>query len=308
MKIEKGQTGIKKSGLLSQLKTIIENSHRENTKLTYLNALNKFQNFLTRNKINTTSEIEQNTITVLLFLTEQSNTKSFNTLKTYFAGLKSYFTKYSIPVDYPKIKTFFKGLRNEKSAASGAMALEFSELKKIVDGIDCSKLIGKRDKALLLLGFYGAFRRSELVNLDLSDITRTSKGLNILIRNSKTDKNKIGMFKAIPFTFNEYCPVTALYDYLNSANILDGAVFRSISKGDEVRGRLSDIDIYRIIKKYAPNFSAHSLRVGFITTASENGANPQSIMLQSGHKTVQMIAHYTRSKSVWKGNAVETIK
>lgn len=307
MKIEKINSGLSQQNLLDDLKNIVAQSKRDNTKKSYLASLRKFQNFLAKNKIEAGTEIEKGTLSILLFLTEEAKTKKYNTVKLYYAGVKSYCKEKNIPIDYNKIKVFFKGLRNEKEASSGAKALEFSELKNIIDSIDTDKLIGKRDKALLLLGFFGAFRRSELVNLNISDIEETNKGFTILIKNSKTDKNKIGMFKAIPYKFDIYCPVQALKDYIDAANITDGALFRSVRKNGSVGNRLKDIDIYRIVKKYAAAFSAHSLRVGFITTASGEGANPQSIMMQTGHKTIQMIAHYTRPKNVWTDNAVNLI-
>lgn len=309
MKIEKVNSGLSQQNLIADLKNIINQSKRDNTKKSYLASLRKFQNFLTKNKIEAGTGIEKNTLSILLFLTEEAKTKKYNTVKLYYAGVKSYCMEKNIPVEHNKIKIFFKGLKNEKNASSGALALEFSELKEIIQSINTKKLIGKRDKAILLLGFFGAFRRSELVKLNIQDIKETSRGLSILVLNSKTDKEKIGMYKAIPFNFqdNFICPVQALRDYLNEAKIKDGAVLRSVRKNGTVGNRLSDIDVYRIVKKYAFNFSAHSLRVGFVTTASENGANPQSIMLQTGHKTVQMIAHYTRSKDAWKNNAIDKI-
>ena len=292
---------------LETLKSIIQNSIRQNTKRTYQNAYRSFALWCEQNNCkNITTEI------VLMFLTDLSKTHKISTVKTYFSALKSLAKEQNITLDKDKFNKFFKGLNNKhpEKRPQGSKALDFEQLKDIVKSIDTSTIKGKRDKAILLLAFYGAFRRSEIANLDLSDLTENNKGFTVLVRNSKTDKDYKGIYKAIPYNFKdpEICPVRAIKDWINTSDITQGALFRTIKKGGKLtQNRISDNDIYRLIKRLAPDFSPHSLRSGFITTASKKGANPQMIMQQTGHKTVQMIAHYTRPANIWQNNAVELL-
>jgi len=301
--ITKHTAQLTKADQLETLKSIIQNSLRKNSKRTYQNALKNFADWCRRNGC---SEI--NTTNVLLYLADLSKSYKINTIKTYFSAVKQLAKEQGVNLDMDKIKRFFKGLNNTiQTTNKGAKALDYDYLKQVIKQIDTSTIKGKRDKAILLLGWFGAFRRSELANLDYADLTETPKGFNVFIRHSKTDKENKGFYKAIPYNLKDknLCPVLALKDYISSAGIKDGALFRTIKKGGKVtQNRISDNDIYRLIKRIAPDFSAHSLRVGFITSASEKGANPQMIMKQTGHKTVQMIAHYTRSNDVWQSNAV----
>jgi integrase len=296
-------SGLTKRDNLDTLKKIIQNSLRANTQRTYRNALKNFASWCQKNRCE-----EINTHNVILYLTELSYNYKISTIKTYFAAIKNLTKDQGINLNTHIIKKFFQGLNNtSQKVTKGAKALDYNYLKQIIKQIDTSTIKGKRDKAIILLGWFGAFRRSELANLNLSDIEETQKGFNVLVRNSKNDKNNQGFYKAIPYNLKdkELCPVLALKDYIKAAQITDGALFRSVKKGDKItQKRLSDNDVYRLIKKIAPDFSAHSLRVGFITSASEKGANPQMIMKQSGHKTIQMVAHYTRSNDVWQSNAV----
>jgi site-specific recombinase XerD len=166
-----------------------------------------------------------------------------------------------------------------------------------------SKLI--RDKAIILVGFSGGFRRSELVNIDYDDIEFVSEGVKIFIKRSKTDQSGEGMIKAIPYFDNKsFCPVLALKHWINNSEIKSGKLFD-----------ISDKSVALIIKKYVslagldPNkYSGHSLRSGFATSTAESGAEERNIMAMTGHKTTQMVRRYIQEANLFKNNALNKIK
>jgi site-specific recombinase XerD len=171
-------------------------------------------------------------------------------------------------------------------------------------------LSGLRDRALLLLGFAGAFRRSELVALDVADIEETQTGLLVTIRRSKTDQEAMG--RTIAITRGDVaCPVKALREWLNAAGIESGALFRPINKsGTVATTRLTCRSVANIVKEYAGRagfdaaiFSAHSLRSGFLTSAAAKGASIFKMMDQSGHKSIDTLRGYVRDAELFKNHA-----
>jgi len=175
----------------------------------------------------------------------------------------------------------------------------------------CPKtLAGKRDKAILLLGFASAFRRSELAALTVADILVTSDGLKVTIRKSKTDQEGQGQTIAIPMGA-KLLVVKALNDWLEAANINDGHLFCPITRGDTLRPTpLTDRSIASVVKKYAAlaglneaDFSGHSLRAGFLTSAAEAGATVFKMAEVSRHKSIETLRGYVRSAELFKDHA-----
>ena len=169
---------------------------------------------------------------------------------------------------------------------------------------------GLRDKALLLIGFAAALRRSELVALDLGDIAFVSEGLVLTIRRSKTDQEGVGRRIAIPHGRTSGCPVKALRAWLEQAAIAEGAIFRSVNKGGGVGGRLSANAVAEIVKTHADSiglspheFSGHSLRSGLVTSAVLAGISTHKIMAQTGHRSSEMVARYIRDADIFNNNA-----
>lgn len=173
-------------------------------------------------------------------------------------------------------------------------------------------LIGQRDRALLLLGFAGAFRRSELVGLTLADLEETANGLRVTIRRSKTDQQGAGQTIAI-VRGDVHCPVEAIKAWVQAAGINEGHVFRSVGKGGRVNPKpLSTKSVAGIVKSHASraglnpdDFSGHSLRAGFLTSAAEAGANLFKLMEVSRHKSVETVRGYVRNADLFKGHAGE---
>jgi integrase len=167
-----------------------------------------------------------------------------------------------------------------------------------------------RDRAIILLGFAGALRRSELVALNVADIDRTENGLLVRISRSKTDQEAEGTIVAIPKGSSE-CPAEALLTWLNAGQITEGPVFRAISRSGKIsKSGLSDRTVSSIVKRSAgrigldaKKFSAHSLRSGFLTSAAANGASIFKMMDVSRHKSIDTLRTYIRDAELFKDHA-----
>ena len=173
-------------------------------------------------------------------------------------------------------------------------------------------LIGLRDRALILLGFAGAFRRSELVALDVADLAFNRDGLTVTLRRSKTDQEGQGRKVGIPYGSNpDTCPVRVLQAWLETAGLAEGPVFRSMNRhGPCTTGRLAPADVARVVKKLAERagldaarYAGHSLRAGHATSAAIAGASERSIMNQTGHRSVQMVRRYIRDGILFRENS-----
>ena len=173
---------------------------------------------------------------------------------------------------------------------------------------------GVRNRALLLVGFAAALRRSELVALNVDDLLDSQDGLVVHIRRSKTDQDANGRKVALPFGRTSVCPVAALKAWLTDARIESGPVFRSVTKSGQVRGRLSAQSVSLIVKRCAKKaglddvgFSGHSLRSGFVTSATHAGAAVHKIQAQTGHRSIAMLSRYIRDAELFLDNACAAV-
>jgi site-specific recombinase XerD len=211
-----------------------------------------------------------------------------------------------VPVD-EETRVLMGGLRRDLGTAPRqARALSTAEIRQMVMACP-SNLHGLRDKALILVGFGGGFRRSELVALDCENVTEDATpgqdGVRIVITRSKTDPEARGREVGIRRGRHPQTDVVAaLAEWRAAANIETGALFRSVDKGGHVGGRLSDRAVALIVKIAAARagldpamISGHSLRAGLATSASRAGATPEQIMRQTGHKSVEMVMRYVRA-------------
>lgn len=246
-----------------------------------------------------------------LYLTHLSKNSKFSTLKRRLASISSIhrIKGHYIDIKHPIIIENLLGIkRNKGIKQTSKKPLLINEIKLIIDVINNSniKLLRRiRDKALILLGFSGGFRRSELVNLEYEDLDFVSEGVKIFIKRSKTDQSGEGMTKALPyFPTATYCPVENLKTWLTQSNIENGKIFN-----------ISDKSVAIIIKKYANlagldsrKYAGHSLRSGFATSTAEKGAEERSIMAMTGHKSNQMVRRYIQEANLFKNNALNKIK
>jgi integrase len=173
-------------------------------------------------------------------------------------------------------------------------------------------LLGVRDRALLLLGFAGAFRRSELTSLDHEDLEFTPEGLVALLRRSKTDQEAQGRKVGIPYGSNpQTCPVRAVQAWFAASEISTGPIFRRVDRHGKLRaGRLSGYAVALVVKRHAEaagldaaKYAGHSLRAGLATSAAIGGASERAIMAQTGHRSVSMVRRYIRDGNLFRENA-----
>ena len=247
---------------------------------------------------------------ISLYLTHLSQTSKFSTLKRRLASI-SVIHKLSghyIDVKHPVITENLMGIKRVKGSYQKAKKpILINDLKLIVDVIDkdINEERKTRNRALILVGFAGGFRRSELVAILFEDIDFVPEGVKIFIRRSKTDQSGEGMTKGIPyFSKSEYCPVISLKNWLEESEIKSGKIFD-----------VSDKSVALTVKKYtalagldSKKYSGHSLRSGFATSAAELGAEERSIMAMTGHKTTQMVRRYIQEANLFKNNALNKIK
>lgn len=215
---------------------------------------------------------------------------------------------------YP-VRTVFAGIRRSQGAAQNAKTpLLVEHLAAIMTKIPHS-VAGTRDKAILLLGFAGAFRRSELAALECNDIEFEPLGMRVTIRRSKTDQESIGRTIGIPYGKHpETCPVLAVQAWMQLVG-KTGPLFRAVSRSSSIRrGSMCDRTIALVIKSYVSTiglnpeeFSGQSLRAGLATSAARAGVNEASIMRQTGHKGTAMVRRYIRNHDLFHGNAAQMV-
>ena len=222
---------------------------------------------------------------------------------------------------HPAIIENIMGIKRRKGIFQKAKKpLLINSLKKIINVIDQQKkeeIKKLRDRSIILIGFSGGFRRNEIVSLDYDDLDFVPEGLKLSIRRSKTDQFGEGFTKALPyFDSSQYCPVVSLKKLLDLSKIRSGPVFRRFSKGSKLsENRLTDQTVALLIKEYlnlagidSQNFSGHSLRSGFATSAAESGVEERNIMAMTGHKSTEMVRRYIKEANLFKNNALNKIK
>ena len=260
---------------------------------------------------------------VSLYLTHLSKSSKMSTLRRRLVSISMVhkIKGHYLDTKHPVIIENLMGIKRLKGTIQkGKKPILINHLKSIINVINEQKIeeIKKaRDKSIVLIGFGGGFRRTELVSLDHEDLEFVAEGLKITIKRSKTDQFGEGMTKGLPYFDNEvYCPVSNLKKWLELSKIKDGPIFRRFAKGLSVtKNRLTDQTVVLLIKNYLSlagidnsNFSGHSLRAGFATVAAESGADERSIMAMTGHKTSQMVRRYIREANIFKNNALNKIK
>ena len=299
----------------------LKNSKAPNTLRAYQADFKDFSIFCIKNGL---SSMPTKPKILSIYLTHLAKSSKFSTLKRRIASISVIHKMkgHYLDTKHPIIMENLHGIkRTLGSRQKSKKPLLINDLKSIINVMDEIKIKAKtglveykvksseikRDKALILLGFAGGFRRSELVNIEHEDLEFVQEGVKIVIKRSKTDQSGEGTIKAIPYFDNDkYCPVKALKNYLTY-----GFAINKIGKIFDI----SDKSVALIIKKYVslsgldPNkYAGHSLRSGFATTAAEFGAEERNIMAMTGHKTTQMVRRYIQEANLFKNNALNKIK
>jgi integrase len=252
--------------------------------------------------------------TVALYLTDLAHTLRPATITRRMAAISVEHQRLGLPspTTDPRVREIMRGIRRTiGTARREAAPAGIGEIRRMTARLP-DTLAGTRDRALLLIGFAGALRRSELVALDLDDVEDHERGLTLHLRASKTDQEREGRRIAIPRgTDPETCPVRALRAWLAAAKINDGPLFRSVDRhGNIANARMSDRAVSLVVKRAAARagldpdlYSGHSLRAGFATTAAANGASERAIANQTGHRSMEVLRRYIRHGTLFTDNA-----
>ena len=286
----------------------LKNSKSPNTLRAYESDYKDFSKFCIKNNFN---PLPADPKILSLYLTNLSQTSKFSTLKRRIASISIIHKLKGLYIDtkHPIIMENLLGIKRKKGSNQRAKKpILINDLKAIIDVINKHKFKENRklrDKALILIGFAGGFRRSELVAIEHEDIEFVREGVKIFVKRSKTDQSGEGMTKAIP-SFNNalYCPVLNLQNWIYELKKTKGKIFS-----------ISDKSVALIIKKYANlagldgnKYAGHSLRSGFATSTAESGAEERNIMAMTGHKTSQMVRRYIQEANLFKNNALNKLK
>jgi site-specific recombinase XerD len=214
------------------------------------------------------------------------------------------------PTASEAVKATARGIRRSVGTAPARKAPATADKVRAMVLATPNTLAGLRDRALLLLGFAGAFRRSELVALNVADVEECDGGMRVRVGHSKTDQEGQGVtIGVVPGTVA--CPVKAIKAWLSAAAITEGPIFRPVAKGGHVvNARLTDKSVSDIVKRYAVQigldgkaFGGHSLRAGFLTSAAAKGASVFKMMDTSRHKSVDTLRGYVRDAELFRDHA-----
>ena len=299
----------------------LKSSKANNTVRAYKSDFNDYTLFCVNNGF---ESMPSDPKIVSLYLTHLSTKElKMSTLKRRLVsiGVVHRIKGHYLDTKHPSIIENIMGIKRRKgSIQKGKKPILISSLKQLINVIDNQKkkeIEKLRDRSIILIGFSGGFRRNEIVSLDYEDLDFVPEGLKINLKRSKTDQLGEGSVKGLPYFENtKYCPVVSLQKWIEISKIKSGSLFRRFTKGSKLSvNRLTDQTVALIIKKYLQlagidnkNYSGHSLRSGFATSAAESGAEERSIMAMTGHKSREMVRRYIKEANLFKNNALNKIK
>jgi len=293
------------SDLSDDVAGYVRDSLAENTRRAYLSDLAHFEAW--GGTVPATPDV------IASYLAAHGETLSISTLTRRLASIAKAHRARGIPSPTATelVHSVLQGIKRTRGTAQReAKPLLKEDLFAVLDAMG-DALKDARDKALLLIGFAGGFRRSELVGLNLADIERVRQGIIIHLRRSKTDQDGAGRKIGIPLGRSRWCPVAALEAWLLRSGITEGAVFRPVDRhGRMSNERLSGEGVSIVIKERVAaagmdpsGFSGHSMRSGFATSAAQAGVSTWKIRAQTRHASDAMLARYIRDGEMFTGNA-----
>ena len=299
----------------------LQNSKANNTVRAYKSDFNDFGIFCAQNGFKSLPSEPKVVSLYLTYLSTKENKMSTLKRRLVSIGIIHKLKGHYLDTKHPTIIENIMGIKRRKgSIQKGKKPILISHLKKIINVIDQQdkeEIKKFRDRSIILIGFSGGFRRSEIVSLDCDDLDFLQEGLKISIKRSKTDQFGEGFTKALPyFDSSQYCPVVSLKKWIDISKITTGPVFRRFVKGSKLsENRLTDQTVALLIKEHlqlagvnSKNYSGHSPRSGFATSAAESGAEERSIMAMTGHKSTEMVRRYIKDANLFKNNALNKIK
>jgi integrase len=251
--------------------------------------------------------------TVASYLAEHADTLAVATLVRRVASISKAHEARNLPNPCRAeiVKATLRGIKRHKGCAQDqARALVRDDLFRVLDAMG-DGVKDLRDRALLLIGFAGGFRRSELVALDCADVETVRQGLIVTVRRSKTDQEGQGRKLGVPYGRTRHCPVLALERWIEVSRVESAAIFRPVDRhGRIAQDRLSGDAVSVIVKErvaaagFDPTgYSGHSLRAGFATSGVREGISTLKIRQQTGHASDAMLQRYVRDGEIFVGNA-----
>jgi len=312
--------------MIEAAKSYADNSHASNTKRAYRSDWADFEGWC---QLNGLKALPAEPGTIALYLTDRASTLKASSLARRLATLRQAHQMAGFHLDtrHPLINKTWKGIKNTiGTAQKGKNPVLIEDLREMMELLPAT-LHGVRNRALLLLGFSGAFRRSELTGLEIADLSFNRDGITVQLRRSKTDQEGSGRQVAIPYGTNgSTCPVRAVQDWIAGGGIVSGPLFRAVDRHGRVQQeRLSDQSVANIVKQsvraiasargmdfaaadeFSSRFAGHSLRAGLATSAAMAGATESSIMRQTGHRRADTVRKYIRLGTLFTDNAAARV-
>lgn len=255
---------------------------------------------------------------VVLFLTERAERVGVSSLAQFLATV-AYFhlqAKLTNPAAAPEVRTVWEGICRTKGLAPERRVKPLSpEILRAAFLADKLSLRAVRDRGLLLVGFAAARRRVEVTDLLTGDAERVPDGLELHVRRSKTDQLGEGKTIGVPYGSDRVtCPVRALEDWLLVSGITNGPLFQSVRGGCVTGRKLNDKEVARVVKSAVEragldpkDYSGHSMRSGFATTAAKNKKSMHDIARQTGHKSMTQLDRYIREAGLFEDNPASGI-
>lgn len=304
----------------SKSKEYLNSVHADNTLDSYESDWKDFFYWCTQQKL---SPMPASPETIVNYISYLADGVKANTIARRLSAISANYTAGGYtddknPTYDSTVRRALRSIKRKKGTIQhGKAPLLLEDMHAMANCFDISDITGKRDKALMLAGFAGAFRRSELVGLDVEDLQFTREGVLIVIEKSKGDQEGEGQKLGIPYSETPLsCPVVALKDWIQAAQITGGPLFRPINRHKQVRNqRLSDKSVANIVKKYSEmigldgdDFAGHSLRRGFATSAAQHDVDERTIMKQTRHRSERIVRRYIAEGNIFKDNPLSKMK
>lgn len=283
----------------------VHNSLSGSTRRAYLSDLRRFEAW--------GGSFPASAQTVAEYLASRAGTLAVASIARHLASISKAHSAQGLPnpTRSELVRATMRGIRRTKGTAQReAKPLLREDLFSVLDALG-DTLKDARDRALLLIGFAGGFRRSELVGLNVADIERVRQGITVHLRRSKTDQDGAGRKIGIPFGRSRWCPVAALEAWLLRSGITEGPIFRRVDRhscisSDRLSGEAVSLVVKESVKAVGidpSTYSGHSLRAGLATSAAQAGVPTGKIRAQTGHASDAMLARYIRDGGLFTQNA-----
>ena len=285
----------------------------DNTRKTYRSAIRHFERWGGR--------LPADSETLIRYLVDHAESLNTRTLELRLTALGQWhrFQGFNDPAQDPAVRKTLKGIgRTHGKPKKKARALRLQDMVTMLTHLNqqAPSIKRTRDKALLLIAYFGGFRRSELVMIEVGHLSWESEGLIIELPKSKTDQEGKGMQRAIPYGNKTVCPVTSLKEWLAESEITEGPVFRPVNRWGHIQAKPispgSINDLLKAIGKacgfdFVPDLSSHSFRRGLATSSAREDIDFETIKKQGGWKSDATVWEYIDEGLLFNSNVTNTL-